>query len=358
MPMRLSVRPRQRVLWLKCRNAVRRWPLPWVALALGLIALYALGHVPAVSRALTAIADVPLAAGVATTVVFARIMLSRWRRLERDRHRDWLAALPHEDFPVARAAGASFLIWAGTALCALIVSVAAEVHLPIVATDLLASAAGFIAAVVGVSVAAAAERRSAERAQRVWRAGGISGHAPLKSASPHSRYAIVQQARPHWATRASLIPLGYWPLAQARFQERPKVRARSLLLLLLSLPLGITGGAALAAAVGWAIALHLVNLLLGVVRVAFPASWWLAPTPIRAVRFASALTHRALLGQLAACALLVAAVSAIGGTAVLHSALVTGLGWIGAVCALSAGVSVLALRTPSIARSVLHRWIR
>jgi len=116
---------------------------------------------------------------------------------------------------------------------------------------------------------------------------------------PPSRYAIVRRPRRTWASDPKLLPLAYWPTAQAKFWDRPKVRARTLILLLFALPLGVTGAVALAAAVVWLIVLHMVNLLLGLIRSAFAASWWLAPTAVGRLRFGAALAHRGLVAEIA-----------------------------------------------------------
>jgi hypothetical protein len=104
--------------------------------------------------------------------------------------------------------------------------------------------------------------------------------------------------------------------------------------------------------------LHVINLLGGVVRVAFAASWWLAPTSVGLFRFTAALSHRALAAQLITCALLVCAGDAIAGTPALRTGLVGAGGWLVTVCVVSGVACIVALRTRSIARSALHRWLR
>jgi hypothetical protein len=124
------------------------------------------------------------------------------------------------------------------------------------------------------------------------------------------------------------------------------------------MPLDIPGAVALAAAGAWLVTLHLINLVLGVLRVAFAASWWLVPTPVGAMRFAAAVSHRALAGQVYTCALLLGAVYATEGTRGLHSALVPMVAWVSAVCLVCATTCIFAMRTRSVARSVLHQWLR
>lgn len=136
------------------------------------------------------------------------------------------------------------------------------------------------------------------------------------------------------------------------------MRARSLVLLLLALPLDITGAVALAAGAVWLLTMHLMSLLVATVRVAFAAAWWLAPTSVGTARFALTVSHRALLGQIAGCALLVFMAAGVAGPHALGIAVERALIWIAVACMLSAAACLIALRNKSIARSVVHRWIR
>jgi hypothetical protein len=122
--------------------------------------------------------------------------------------------------------------------------------------------------------------------------------------------------------------------------------------------MGVAEAVVLVAASAWLLTLHLINLLLSVVRVAFSASWWLAPTPVGTIRFTAAMSHRALAGQVATGALLVGAAFAIKGAPALRAGLLFAVGWLGVVCLVSAAACAIALRTKSVARSVLHRWMR
>ena len=343
-------RPSLQVGWLVCRNAVQRWPLIAVGIALTLLALAALGRFTALSRALDSMAASPAVMAVVSAVVFAAVLMRRRRGLASERHRDWLAALPTNLPLTLRAAGPPAVVWIGLMLGLVAAAAGAGLSASATVSLPLASAIGCLiaAAIVGVSGALRADRSSLEG-----RADGASRDGP-----PPSRYANVRRPRRAWATNPRLLPLGYWPLAQAKFWDRPKVRARSLMFLLLALPLGVTGAVALAAAVVWLITLHLINLLLGVTRVAFAASWWLAPTPVRLARFTAAVTHRALVAKIAACTLLVGMGYAIGGTSALDKALPPAIGWIAMICALGAAACALALLTRSVARSVLHRWVK
>lgn len=128
--------------------------------------------------------------------------------------------------------------------------------------------------------------------------------------------------------------------------------------MLLAMPLDVAGAVVLVVASAWLLTLHLINLLLSVVRVAFSASWWLAPTPVGTIRFTAAVSHRVLAGQVATGALLVGAAYAIKGAPALRAGLPFAIGWLSAVCLVSAVACAIALRTKSVARSVLHQWMR
>lgn len=349
-----SARPSLRVGWLACRNAVRRWPLLAVGLVVALVACAALGRVAAVGEALAIAASAPVIVGIVSALLFGMATVRRRRRLSAARHCEWLAALPDDVALTTRAAGAPAIVWVGIALAVLAAMGSAALSTPLIGTLLLASAVGCLIAAGTVALftfgAEAAASRVAARSRR--------GAEPSRYVSPPSRYAIVRRPRRAWATSPKLHPLGYWPLAQAKFFDRPKVKARSLILLLMALPLEVTGPIALAAGAVWLVTLHLLNLLLGVIRVAFAASSWLAPTPVGLVRFMAAVGYRVLLAEIAACALLVAMAYAIGGTVPLGRALPSAIAWIVVVGLLGAAACVAALRTPSVARSVLHRWMR
>jgi hypothetical protein len=343
-------RPSARVCWLGCYNALRRWPLAASAFGLSLVAIGALADFSPVRLGMAAAASHPFAALAIASLLFAMLIYRRRRRLVRDRHRDWLAPLPNDVPLTARAAYAPFVMW-GCAVFA-VFTACATTRFPLgsAAALVFASAAGFGAAVAAVGLVAALERRVERRTKR---ARGRSRPVP-----PPSRYAVVHKPRGRWATRASLAPLGYWPMGQAKFSDRPKMRARSLYLLFLGLPLDVSGAVALAAAAVWLLTMHLVNLLLTVVRVAFAAAWWLAPTPVGAARFTVAVSHRALAGEIATCALLTFMAAGAGGPRAFHTALTSALIWTMAACLVSAAACLMALRSRSVARSVVHRWIR
>ncbi|MGH8326361.1 MAG: hypothetical protein ACRET2_06340, partial [Steroidobacteraceae bacterium] len=198
----LADRPSLRAAWLTWRNAARRWPLAAAGFAAVLIALVALGRSSPVAHLLARVSDAPFIVGVITAALFAMGMRRRGQRLARERHRNWLAALPSDLSMAARTAGAPLLIGAGLVF----VSVAAELVAGLPARDFavlaLALAAGCIAALVITTLSMASDARRARRTEQ------RSRHA-----APASRYARVRRPRRRWATNASLLPLGYWCVA-------------------------------------------------------------------------------------------------------------------------------------------------
>jgi len=345
----LCARPSLRAGWLQARNALRRWPLAGAAVVLCLVGLGLAGRISAVKRALEATSDGPLLVIALTATVFTAVTLRRRRRLASSRHRDWVAPLPSDLSLTTRAALAALPIWCGLALVVFAASMAAGLPLSVPGVLVPATLSGYLVAVpIVVLMVAGAAHRERRRVR-----AGRGSYEP-----PQSRYARVRRVRPRWATRTQLLPLGYWPVARARFLNRPKKRARGLAFLLVGMPLDIPGAVALAAACAWLVTLHLIDLVLGVLRVAFAASWWLAPTPVGAVRFAAAVSHRALAGEIYTCALLSAAVYAIKGTRGLGGAALPMIAWVGTVCLVCAATCIFAIQTRSVARSALHQWLR
>ncbi len=341
--------PSVRVCWLELHNAMRRWPLLAPAFALSLAAIGAFVGFSPVRVGVAEAANHPILVVAITGLLFAMMIQRRRRRLARNRHRDWLATLPRE-FPLsARAAYFPFLGWACAAFALFTAGIISRLAVVSAGKVVFASGVGLLAAVTAVAAAAALQRRPGLNQKRARR--------PSRFAPPPSRYAAVRKPRTGWATHASLVPLGYWPMAQAKFWERPKVRARALLPLLLSLP-DVVGAAALAAVLVWLVTIHLGNLLVGVVRVAFAAACWLAPTPVGAAQFTFAVSHRALVGVIASCALLVFMVALAGGTRALRVSVESVVIWIAVACILSTAACLIALRSKSVARSVVHRWLR
>ena len=341
-PSWLDARPSVRVAWLQWCNLWRRWPLGAAAVVAAILALGLLGRVTVVSQGLLRAADSPRLVSAVTLVLAVLLALRRHRDLLNERHRDWVGALPTDASTAARSAAAVLAAGVTAALVCAALLIAARLPGWVLARLLGCLAAGVL---FGTAAAFAASWRAAH-------GGPASRLAPLRS-----RYTAVPGARSRSRSeRASLLPLGNWPRVETRFRDRPTIRARSLLLLLLAVPMGTSAGTALAAALVWVLIVHLINLLLALVRSAFGASYWLAPTPVGPARFAAALAWRSLGAQIAASATLLAIASVtLGATSVRLIGTIVGA-WLGAVALVGALVSVAALRTRSIAASVLHRW--
>ncbi len=339
-PSWLDARPSVRGAWLQWRNLWRRWPLGATAVVAAFLALGLFGRLTVVSQGLVRAAGSPRLVSAVTLVLAVLLALRRRRDLLNERHRDWVGALPTDASIAARSAAA--VLAAGVIAALLSASLAIAARLP---GWVLARLLGCLT--VGVLLGAVAACAASWRAAH---GGPASRHAP-----PRSRYTPVPGVRSRSA-RASLLPLGNWARVETRFGDRPTIRARSLLLLLLAVPMGTSAGTGLAVALVWVLILHLVNLLLALVRSAFGASWWLAPTPVSPGRFAVSLAWRSLGAQIAASAALLAiAAAALGATSVRLIGEVMGA-WLGVVALVGAMVSVAALQTRSIAASVLHRW--
>ena len=339
-PSWLDARPSVRVAWLQWGNLWRRWPFGAAAVVGAILALGLLGRVTVVSHGLLRAAGSPRLVAAVTLVLAVLLALRRYRDLLNERHRDWVGALPTDASTAARSAAA--VVAVGVIALLVCASLAIAARLP---GRVLARLIGCLAAgvVLGAPTALAASWRAAH-----------GGSAP-RPVPPRSRYTTVPGARSR-SDRASLLPLGNWPRVETRFRDRPTIRARSLLLLLLAVPMGTSAGTALAVALVWVLIVHLINLLLALARSAFGASWWLAPTPVGPWRFAVALAWRSLGAQIAASAALLAVASVLFGATSVHLVGEVLGTWLGAVVVFSATVSVAALRTRSIAASVLHRW--
>ncbi len=343
VPAWLAARPSARVLWLQGRNLWRRWPLALAVLAAVFLALGALGRIRAVIYVIALAALSPRAVLVVAAVITATLALRHRRRLRDNWHRHWLAALPGDVSLTVRTAAGPVALWLAAAALIVLMSLAAQLPAWVPARLLGYCACGVV---LGVALAAAFTA--------VISRGGQSGRAAR--ALPHSRYAAARAASGARRRGVSLAPLGDWPRADTQFRDRPTIRARSLVLLLLAVPMGVAAGPVLAAAAAWLIMLHLINLLVALARTAFSASWWLAPTPLGPMRFAAALSHRTFAAQVGASALLIAIAYVALGPESLRTVCAIAVLWLAAVGVLGTAACAAALRTPSIAASALHRW--
>ena len=340
----LDARPSVRLAWLIGRNVLRRWPLVGPVALGALAALAMLGRVQAVARAIGSAAREPRLVLVISALIATVLVARRHLRLARVAHRRWLGALPNDVPAMVRAASGPVALGLAAAVWLALASTLARLPAWMPARIILVAAAG---AVIGVALAAAIA------AAREWRARRGRCAARVRR---RSRYSPSEPARSGWATRAMLAPLGGWPLAEARFRDRPSIRAHSLWLLLLAVPMNEPVGHVLASVFVWLLILHLLNLLRALVRAAFPASWWLAPTSLGPVRFAIAFCRRSLGATAAACAVLIVLTYALGGaTPARISALAAAL-WLAVAGGLGVALSALALRARSKAERAVFRW--
>lgn len=154
--------------------------------------------------------------------------------------------------------------------------------------------------------------------------------------APVFHYATVRRARARWATDPSLLPLSYWPTAQGRIFSRPKVLSRVALMTLIGLPLGTPGQVALAVAAACIALFSMASLSRAVIRVAFDAARWLAPTILRRGRFTAAMLWRVILTQAVATAVIVFFACAIDLPRAPRSGVLLGIGFLTVSLAASA----------------------
>ncbi|MGC8518199.1 MAG: hypothetical protein ACP5P4_06675 [Steroidobacteraceae bacterium] len=343
--LRATRRPSVVVAWLQWRNLWRRWPRAAAVFTVAFLALGLLGRIRAVEY-LMALSALSARFVVTLSAMLAAILtLRRGGRLSHQRHHDWLAALPR-NLPIAlrSSVGPLAVLLFGAALV-LVLSLGGQWPAWIVLRLIGSIAAG---SALGAGLGAAVVIGHA----RPGRSGGSRAYA-----QPRSHYVLARPARVG-PMRATLLPLGAWPVAEARFRDRPAIRARSLILLLLAVPIGVSGGAVLAAAAAWLMVLHLVNLTRAVLRTAFSAGRWLAPTAPDPLRFTWALTHRVFAAQALSAALLLAIVAVTRAASDLRLAGLIVSGCLAVALVLAATGSLLALRSGASAASILSRWGR
>lgn len=336
--------PSTRTAWLKWRNLWRRWPRCAAALAVVTLALALLGRVPEVAYIITLAARYPIFAASLTAVLATTLALRCGWRLRSRRHQDWLAALPCDVPPVIRAGIGPFVVVVIGAVLIALVSLAAPLSARIALRLIGAIAAG---SSIGVMLAAALTTVNAHPDRR----SGTAAQAQMRS-----RYVPERITRGAAPRRASLLPLGAWVVAEAQFRDRPRIRARSLILLLLAVPMGVSGGVVLTVAAVWLLALHLINLTRALLRTAFSAACWLAPTAPDQLHFTVALTYRALGAQLLSAALLLGIVAITRGESDLRLAGLALGGWFAAVLLLGTVACHIALRARYCAASMFPRW--
>ena len=158
-------------------------------------------------------------------------------------------------------------------------------------------------------------------------------------APPGSRYVPKGQSKRGRALRPSLAALGQWPVRGMFARAQPKLVARALMPVLLSMGLGSTADTAMVV-IGLFAAMGALALLIpSVLSVSGAARRWLVPLPLSSQTLLRVLSGRAVMAVLgisgfagflltlmdvsAAKAVRVAAVLAVSGTA----AIVGGAGW-------------------------------
>jgi hypothetical protein len=95
----------------------------------------------------------------------------------------------------------------------------------------------------------------------------------------------------------SLNVLSRWPIAQARVWNNPRTLVRTLLPVMLAIPMGVSANVAIAILILLGVSVHLVVLLRATAYVAGKSAAWLRPTPISLGRFTWAVMRRPLLQQ-------------------------------------------------------------
>lgn len=331
----LADRPTWLTAMLAMRNAsfrFRRWW--WVCLLL-LVLLGWLLSWTEVSGTIGKAARHPLAVSVLTALLFGYLTARGKLRLKAKATRTWLGSLPADASIGERVAvmRTSALILGAIWLAALVL-----------AGRLRADAAAPLGSALAAGLCC----------------GTLAGWLiPLRPSpvTPGSWYAVARRVRARWAVNSSTLPLGYWPLAQARVSGRPKRLARRAIGIMMAMPSEVIGVAALAAVIVWFVTFHLQSLLFSVVRVLFGAARWLAATPIGLVRFGFSVAHKAFLKQTVICSLLIwGAYELVDRHAAYRTALVVA-GWSVVFLAVSVTTCVVAFQPTSVIRSRLYRWM-
>jgi hypothetical protein len=290
-----------------------------VALVLGLLAA------PPTGRWLHWLAVNPVLVFAVSTGLSGLSAVRRQARIQAQASSSWLAALPVASSPLLR-----LMLGTAARLLAAIVFVGlawitGRVTAATASVLLLVSAAGTIAGTLG----------------------GLRLIGNAAAASPGWHYATVRRARRRWATAPSLAPLSYWPVAQGRFFSRPKMTARVVLLMLLSIPAGlhdVPGQVAIAAAAGVITFITLLSLSAAAVRVAGDAARWLAPTTIRPWTFVGAFVWRVTAKQAAVLALVILLACAVDYPQALRVGVKVAAVFLLASCAVSAAACAWACR--------------
>jgi hypothetical protein len=284
-------RPLLLVRWLQLTNRFRGSGYVLV-IALVLLAVFVwLVTRPLAAQVLAVASDRWPLAFVAGFAHAATSVARRKPRLQVENAGSWLAALPHRVSVPSRIALGFLVQLVVAAMFCIGIAAASSVPWADARTAWLALFSGYVA-------------------------GGLLGwfgHVFFPAGTKGSEHAVVRRVRDKWAVAPKLYPLSFWPVAWARALNNPQVSARTLLAVLLGLPMGTTGAVAIAIAAGWMVALYVVINLVATIRTAFAAGWWLMPTPVERSPFTRTLVSRALLIQVAVLGgLLLALIAASG----------------------------------------------
>jgi hypothetical protein len=181
----------------------------------------------------------------------------------------------------------------------------------------LLPAAAAVAALTGVFLAlaalAAVTGRGIGSALTVWAAlsGGVIagavasyglGHAKPADLPPGSRYV------PHGRTRAATVPrpsleaLGVWPLRLMFARAQPKLVARAILPILVMMPIGTSGAAAICIIAIYVVAGALLLLIPAAISVGGLSGRWMAPLPVRGLAVMRAVLTPAIVAIVVASA--------------------------------------------------------
>lgn len=320
---------------LRLTNRLRRMKLGWVVILALLAAFVWLITRPLAATALAFLAERAVLGFIVAALHAATSVVRLRPRFIADQEQSWLAALPYRVPAFARIAFGFGVQLLAIAVLFGIIAAASEIS--------WAAARGAWVGVLGGYVAGAF---FAWFQNRVFPA--------RSSESSGSQYAIVRATRKRWAVAPTLFPLSYWAAAWARTLSNPSVTARTLIVVLLAIPLGTPGEVVLATAGGWMAGLYVLMNLVATVRTAFAAGWWLRPTPIRLAPFAVTLVSRTFVIQLGVFAAGMVAVAAAEKPMWNRLAPGAAVSWL----VLYAGIAMLACVLALRPKGHLHWWSR
>ena len=337
VPQWVRRRPLLLAGWLRLANRVRRpsltrgtpraWlvgPRLWFVGMLAVLALAWLITRPEAAATLSFMGDRWVLGFVGAGIHAASSVSRRKPRLQAEQESSWLAALPYRvSVPARIAFGFGVQLSLIALLCA---GVAAASPVPWLdaCTAWLGVFGGYVAG----------------------GPGGWFAHVFAPKNAPGTQYAIVRRVRETWAVAPKLNPLSYWPVASARALANPQVSMRTMLFVLLALPMGTTGAEAIAVGAAWMVGLYVLLNLVATVRTAFAAGWWLRPTPVRPGRFMSVLTSRVLLIQVGIFAAALVAMAAIGRPQLFYLTVGATIAWLPLYAGIAMLTCAMALRPP------------